>query len=233
MLLTSKFIFIHAPKTGGMSITKYLLNSLTIPSIVYAPENARQSTLLNIDISNRELVQFEVGKRHENANEAIKLVKKYNKTVPPLCISIIRNPVDLMISYYYHLRKPATWKVRSLDPEKLTGPCQRAMNSSLNDFCRSELFYGMNDKDLLKYYQSSYFHHIVLPIDYISRIIPSMLRTYVGSDLLPHVNQSKKDSAGLDINPSIKAMIELKYPSIKRLFEESLLAYQHLTPVLD
>lgn len=98
MIYNREFLFIHVPKTGGMSITKALSHKLEQPVYATAPEG---------HISGGEGFNMLKGRRHETLKNARFFLGKRNMLLNDfkLIISVIRNPYDLELSRYHYLRK--------------------------------------------------------------------------------------------------------------------------------
>lgn len=104
MIFNDDFLFIHVPKTAGMSLSEALLKSLRGSVIYTVPDGHAEPTY------GEEVVN---GKRHETLPEANEWFKKngLDKTVEDFkyLVSMVRNPYDLEISRYHYLRKGHKW----------------------------------------------------------------------------------------------------------------------------
>ncbi len=98
MIFCKDLLFIHIPKTGGMSVSKFLLQVLPRP--VYYTLPTRDENL-----SYDGIVQI-LGPRHESLEEARKGTTKYGFDVCefPLVLAVLRNPYSLEVSRYEYLR---------------------------------------------------------------------------------------------------------------------------------
>ena len=106
MIFSRDLLFIHVPKTGGMSTSGYLLEIL--PKPVYLSHPAE---VWNEELPARGVVQI-VGKRHESLPEARDVVARHGFAVErfPLILAAIRNPYDLEVSRYTYLRVGYHWE---------------------------------------------------------------------------------------------------------------------------
>jgi hypothetical protein len=106
MIFSRDLLFIHVPKTGGMSTSGYLLDVL--PKPVYLSHPAE---VWNDDLPARDVVQL-VGRRHESLPEARDVVARHGFAVDrfPLILATIRNPYDLEVSRYTYLRIGYHWE---------------------------------------------------------------------------------------------------------------------------
>ncbi len=103
MIFSKDLLFIHVPKTGGMSVTKYLLE--TLPRSVYYlhpphDEVIRQDGVVEI-----------VGNRHLSLTAARNLVLQYGFEISNfrLVLAVIRNPYALEVSRYAYLQTFHPW----------------------------------------------------------------------------------------------------------------------------
>jgi len=103
MIFCRKLLFIHVPKTGGMSATEYLLRTLPRP-IYYTHPDCEEAY-------EADGVHHIPGLRHESINEARPLLRKYGVEISqiPLILAGIRNPYSLEVSRYAYLRMGHTW----------------------------------------------------------------------------------------------------------------------------
>lgn len=106
MIFSKDLLFIHVPKTGGMSTSGYLLDVLPKPVHLSHPAEVWNDTL-----AERGIVQI-VGKRHESLPEARDVVARHGFAVEtfPLVLATIRNPYDLEVSRYAYLRQGYHWE---------------------------------------------------------------------------------------------------------------------------
>lgn len=106
MIFNRDLLFVHVPKTGGMSTSGYLLEILPRPVYLSHPAEAWNDTL-----PERGVVQI-VGRRHETLVEARDVVARRGFDVRrfPLLLATIRNPYDLEVSRYTYLRIGHPWE---------------------------------------------------------------------------------------------------------------------------
>jgi hypothetical protein len=103
MIFCKQLLFIHVPKTGGMSVTEYLLR--TLPPPIYSTHPDCQEAY------EADGVQHIPGLRHESMNEAKPLLRKYGFDISeiPLILAGLRNPYSLEVSRYAYLRMGHPW----------------------------------------------------------------------------------------------------------------------------
>jgi hypothetical protein len=103
MIFSRDVLFIHIPKTGGMSVSDYLLTVL--PGPVYYTHPGVQAPRVEGRIT--ELP----GSRHETLEEAVTVVRQFGFDVRhfPVVLAVVRNPYDVEVSRYSYLRKDHPW----------------------------------------------------------------------------------------------------------------------------
>ncbi len=99
MIFCKDVLFIHVPKTGGISLTKYLLEVLPRP-VYYAYPIVEHKPVDN------GIVQIP-GVRHETLEEAKEVLREYGFDLfkIPLILAVMRNPYSLEVSRYAYLQK--------------------------------------------------------------------------------------------------------------------------------
>lgn len=105
MLFNQDLLFLHVPKTGGMAVTKKLLEILPKPIYYALPEGAKDKAHNPPDII------AAVGKRHGNLQQAQEWIAGYGKTLASFkkIIATIRNPYAMEVSRYFYLRLGHPW----------------------------------------------------------------------------------------------------------------------------
>ena len=138
MLFNRDVIFIHVPKTGGMSVTHYLLETLPPPIYYFHPT-------VDGDTSDRGIVQVH-GLRHETLAEAESIVREYGYDLHevPLVLAVLRNPYALEVSRYAYLRKGNPW-------DRGTNQ-QLAMNEDFETFAIESHDHGGTSRPLESYF---------------------------------------------------------------------------------
>jgi hypothetical protein len=103
MIFNRDILFIHVPKTGGMSASRYLLNVLPRPVYYSLPT-------LDESIADPGIIQVP-GIRHESLAEAADIVAKYGRSLDSFraIIAVIRNPYAIDVSRYAYLQKGYSW----------------------------------------------------------------------------------------------------------------------------
>src|SRR5262245_20901599 len=103
MLFNDDLLFVHVPKTGGMAITKYLIEVLPRP-VWYLYPNFRA------DLEQKGINQVR-GIRHENLAESREVLRGHGRDLAGFkCIlAVLRNPYALEVSRFAYLRKGHSW----------------------------------------------------------------------------------------------------------------------------
>jgi hypothetical protein len=103
MLFNDDLLFIHVPKTGGMAVTKYLLEVLP-PPVRYRYPNFRE------DYAQKGIIQLQ-GIRHETMGEARVFLRTQGLDLAGFAciIAVLRNPYAIEVSRFAYLRKGHAW----------------------------------------------------------------------------------------------------------------------------
>jgi hypothetical protein len=137
MIWNKDFLFIHVPKTAGMSMTSMLLRGLK-GHVYYTGPHERKKVGNVVSIP---------GKRHETLADAESTLTYMNQSISSFkkIFSVMRSPYDLEVSRYSYLR-------RGLSVDK--GPAQEiAMSSTFKEYLEKAPFFGQFPPRLDRYYQ--------------------------------------------------------------------------------
>lgn len=228
MVIGDDYVFIHTPKTGGMSITRFLLNNTDGAITLVIPEQAiahAETTLMFPDI--RERLGFAVGKRHETIPEAI---ARFGDALRGKRIfTFVRHPVDLMTSYYFHMRKKSVMKLRGMEPGNARGDLKLAQESDIEEFCRTARFYGMKDDRLSSYFRSadSNFPVDCIPLPQAGAYLEQRFGCHrnFGREPLNARNVSSERSKLTGLSEDARNAIIAKYPLTHEIYQDSLQRY--------
>ncbi len=102
MIFSKDLLFLHVPKTGGMSITELLLETLRGPVYYSHPNEAATG--------DHKVVHID-GIRHETLEQARDIVASYGFALEsfPAILMVVRNPYALEVSRYSYLRGGHPW----------------------------------------------------------------------------------------------------------------------------
>ncbi len=136
MICNETLIFVHVPKTGGMSITEALLKCLPRPVYYFLPSAESARAPKDVDIM--------PGRRHEFLEEAIGLAAGLGIT-PKRIIACIRNPYEMEVSRFFYLRKGRPWD---------KGPAQDlAMTNDFVKFAVGSPYHGRTASQIEHYFE--------------------------------------------------------------------------------
>ncbi|WP_186544816.1 hypothetical protein [Synechococcus sp. ROS8604] len=218
-----------------MYATKLMMKHLTVDFNLFVPLNAfLHANKLSESLSCQKTMILKEGLRHENPTQAVERIKQEGLKVPNVAFVVSRHPYDLMKSYYHHLRKRKTIKLRGQDLDNLSGILKVANQSSETEFVCNQLFYGMRDDDLIKYYESSMFSKMItIPIERSGELIPVLLSRYF--DTIKASNETKENISIENINDDleVRKILENKYPKMSAIYHESQHQFKYILPVIS
>ncbi len=97
MIWTDDILFLHVPKTGGISTTRFLLTNL----------EGRVQYTANHPVDEAPDAEYHEGPRHETLVQAEAFHSPRGRSVGDFAavFAVMRNPYDLEVSRYHYLRK--------------------------------------------------------------------------------------------------------------------------------
>src|SRR3954466_10032674 len=103
MIFSKELLFIHVPKTGGMSMGQYLLATLARPVYFVRPSHEEP-------IQDPGVVDI-VEDRHLSLDAASNIVSQHGFPIQefPLLLAVVRNPYELEVSRYAYLQNACAW----------------------------------------------------------------------------------------------------------------------------
>jgi hypothetical protein len=137
LIFNEDVLFLHVPKTGGMSVTEYLLRRLRTPVTVTAPEPSDEPSR----------ARFLQGRRHETMAEAASELSYSGIDIDDfaLILATMRNPYELEVSRYHYLRLANAWD--STEAQRI------ALDNEFPDYLRQAGFFGSAPPRFERYYQ--------------------------------------------------------------------------------
>jgi hypothetical protein len=139
MIWNNQLLFIHVPKTGGMSVSSLFLDKLPRPVFCSVPTGQREPNA-PADVTYVE------GKRHENLEEARGLLQAHGRELDQFecIIAVVRNPYEMEVSRYFYLRLGHPWD---------KGPAQRlALEDTFEEFAVRSPYLGRADNRVEAFY---------------------------------------------------------------------------------
>jgi hypothetical protein len=214
MIWNNNVLFIHAPKTAGMSMTNLLLSSLDGDVNITGPNEKKYR---------KGNVIHWPGRRHESLYDAESVLTYMNRSIFSFekIFVVMRNPYDLELSRYSYLKQGHDWdKGRAQD---------LAMNSSYKEYLREAPFFGMNPPRLDVYYAINGCipkNLVVLKFENLKSDINFYMKEYLKGDIrLERVNHSKHPDY---VSVYDKESEELCYRRNHWFFEKGFYSRMHL-----
>lgn len=140
MLFNRDLLFLHVPKTGGIAVTKKLLEILPKPIYYALPDGPKDKA------HNPPEIIATVGRRHGNLQQAQEWLGEYGKTLASFkkIIAGMRNPYAMEVSRYFYLRLGYAW-----DKGKAQ---QIALNNDFETFAIESLYLGRKSSQIEDYF---------------------------------------------------------------------------------
>lgn len=200
MVFNDNVLFIHVPKTAGMSLTQALPKSL--PGIV-------NITSPNGDNKLHGKVRHLKGKRHGYLVDAQSFLISRKRALEQfsLILAVTRNPYEMELSRYNYLRLGHSWD---------KGKAQKlALAGNFEEFAVNAPLFGWNPSKIEYYYTIGGAKPVNMKIvrfENLSSDLDIALCDYIENPLsIPHENKTKKTDYKDQLNKKIEVAIYNKY----------------------
>lgn len=172
MIWNDEIVFIHVPKTAGMSMTSMLVQGLK--GRVFMTGHDKHEVRGNVTLL--------MGGRHETMSQAQTLLEMYNRPLSSFqkVIAVMREPYTLEISRYNYLKIGHPWDA---------GPAQKiAMSTDFKGYLNEAPFFGYNPPRLDVFYHS----FGTIPANAVF-----LKHEHLNDDIQAHIFPHLKEPAGL------------------------------------
>jgi hypothetical protein len=219
MLISDRVLFLHVPKTGGLSVSDYLVHNLAGPieeslGAKVDPHAERQFPFA--DLPGR--VRVFPGRRHEDLRQATDVLAERGRSLADfdVVLAVVRNPYDLEVSHFEHLRKPSVIERRGEDAP----PVRAATSGDFGYFVEHAPFYGCLPARMERYYTLDGEVPVNLRLVRFEQLSEAVREAVAPYSLdrwpFPHVNASIRRPYRDYLTPAIEQAIYDKY---RYLFE--------------
>ena len=224
MIATKDFLFVHVPKTGGMSLTNYFIANFSGNEIWVSSKNINHTKWLGGKYNKQKELKHFQGRRHGDLDYSLQIYESIFDKQPDEVFTIIRDPAKLLFSFFKHIQKEKVIKRQGLDKNDLPKFIKFAKNYGFKEFVSKYKFYNMTDDDLLKFYQHTNKIKIsTIPLEYLNKYMN--LRFPKNKNKLKEINStkySKRDS----ISNEAAEIIYIKYKKYNELYLKILSEYK-------
>jgi len=201
VIFNDHVLFIHAPKTAGMSVSHYLLSHLEGDIYITAPAGHEKE--------NSGRVHVLEGMRHEWLHKAAEILKPHGRSVESFqrIISAIRNPYDLEVSRFHYLRLGHPYDAGYAQELALTG--------NFKEFCKSAPYVGRNPSNVAAWYilgQRLLPSMRIVRVENLERGLADALSGFVSGHVeLPRINVTAHEPYERYIDAEVEEYIYRKY----------------------
>jgi hypothetical protein len=207
MIFNNELLFIHVPKTAGISISRFLLKNLS-GTVYYTVPNGHGG-----DAPSH--VRILKGRRHENLRQAQDTLSTMHRSLTSfrIILSTVRNPYALEVSRYHYLRLGRPWD---------KGQAQNlALAGDFTDFAVYAPFLGHLPSRIEHFYiYNGEFpsNLVILRQENLEPDLNAALKEYIPSPItLPKLNKTRHDDYSSYITPAAEEGI---YKKFQWLFDE-------------
>ena len=223
MIIGENFVFVHVPKCGGMSVTRWILNNVDGPLTAIVPENTfehtRKMALFDDVLPRLTLLK---GKRHETLPDTKATLDRLGLSDPEFVISIIRDPYDLMRSYFHYLQQPHIVKRHAGKFPRQ----QRAIEAGFEVFCQSCRFFGYDERGITNFFRHPTAFKTVdlVPLQNISTYLESRFSTQsnIGRYSLEKRNSTSKNRMDPVDEARIRNQVYARFQGYYKIYQSAL-----------
>ena len=133
MICNESLLFVHVPKTGGMSITHSLLKHLPRPVYYSLPAEEVKDVPSGVEIV--------TGTRHQFLTESLVMARQLGLE-PKILLACIRSPYDMEVSRFHFLLRR-----KERRPEKMF-----AITDNFEEFVLESRFHGQTASEIEQYF---------------------------------------------------------------------------------
>ncbi|ARJ69261.1 sulfotransferase domain-containing protein [Paracoccus contaminans] len=182
MIWNDDVLYIHVPKTGGMSLTEML--EAHLPGTVFSSSPEGHG-------SGSARVRHVHGLRHERLHEARRILARHGRNLDDFAavIAVIRNPYDLEVSRFFHITTHfMDQKIHNTELIRKFG---------FEAFFDQSNFYGLNPPAIHQFYtdrRRTLTNMRLLRYEHLALDIERTVFPYLGGarPQLPHVNATRR-----------------------------------------
>lgn len=186
MVFNKDVLFIHIGKTGGTSVTNYLVKNLEKPVYRVVP-----AKLMNSRIKDEIML---LGKKHSTLAEAIPFLNERNIDYKDFqkILAVIRNPYQLEVSLFNYYKKLIKERPKYFD----TAPIRKKLilRNSFPDFVNENILHRNNLKlkDYILVNKKIPVNLSIIKFESLSDSTTRETKKFRVSDIdFPHLNKSK------------------------------------------
>lgn len=195
MIWNESILFVHAPKTAGMSMTSMLCEHLRGAVRVTGPYEAQ---------SGEGRLKYMPGKRHETLSDADSFFAERNIRLAQFerIFVVMRSPYDLELSRFAYLQK---------DLPQDRGKAQKiALEGDFRRYLATAPFFGMNPPRLDLYYHvdgNIPDNLVILRYEQLAHDIERHIAPYLSANYqVPYENQSNHESVDQVYDAELEAL---------------------------
>jgi hypothetical protein len=221
MIFNKDVLFIHIGKTGGTSVREYLKKVLKKPLYVAVSKDGLPLNNLSLKEKAKHFLRREhyfYGNPHATLEEAQPIVLKYGFSVSSFkrIIAVVRNPYEIELSLYHHLRKPHVID-RVCKAGRPEGKVRiEAASGSFDEFVAKNIYHriGVKYEDYVMLNGNLPPNLRLIKIESLDKEMHELAKEFGRSVIpmpFPHHNRSERKIFVEDISVFSRKVIELKY----------------------